>query len=309
MCSLSPEQLDQQLGRARSGSSSTCAPGPGCPGARSAPLWASPRGPCRSGSCPARRVDHAPRRPASTVLPIHDRAVGVLFAADHLAASPGRHPGAGQAQGRPAPIGAAQLAAAFLSEPEGLAAKAFARAATADRCTPRSARAGPASCRTRTGRAASSWPSTIRQGGVQGGAQVGAAHRPQLHRHRAPAARRAVPEGPVAEAFTDLGCPRSAPRSSSRPSSPTTCAAQGQLGSMGRNHPAPETGELPRGSSFASPCGGSRVEALAAQREVSQHVYRHRNRCRHRHHRAHRPGPAPITDRRSWSGTGRRAIP
>ena len=50
-----------------------------------------------------------------------DRAVRVLFAAGHLAA--GQAPG-----GDHPPIGATQLAAALLSEPEGLAAKAIGRA-------------------------------------------------------------------------------------------------------------------------------------------------------------------------------------
>jgi hypothetical protein len=74
-----------------------------------------------------------------------DRAIRVLFAADQLAADQlaadqlaADHLAAGQAESREStesaastehsPIGAAQLAAAFLSEPEGLAAKAIHQA-------------------------------------------------------------------------------------------------------------------------------------------------------------------------------------
>jgi Clp amino terminal domain, pathogenicity island component len=53
-----------------------------------------------------------------------DRAIRVLFAADHLAAA---QPRSADTTERPR-VGAAQLAAAFLSEPEGLAAKAIRQA-------------------------------------------------------------------------------------------------------------------------------------------------------------------------------------
>ena len=57
-------------------------------------------------------------------------------------------------------------------------------------------RARPAAAEPGPGGAARADLRRFRQGGVQGGAQVGAAHGPQLHRHRAPAARRAVHRRP-----------------------------------------------------------------------------------------------------------------
>jgi ATP-dependent Clp protease ATP-binding subunit ClpA len=60
-----------------------------------------------------------------------DRAIRVLFAADRLAAAGAAAAGAGAGQAEGAehlPIGAAALSAAFLSEPEGLAAKAIGKA-------------------------------------------------------------------------------------------------------------------------------------------------------------------------------------
>jgi hypothetical protein len=178
-----------------------------------------------------------------------DRAVRVLFAADHLAADrPAGHPKDGQADGatRPA-IGAAQLAAAFLSEPEGLAAKA------------------------------------IRQGGLtaeQVYAAVGTGPAPQLpNADRATLAELAFDDstkaafrealkwalrmghnyigtehlllgvlfsgGSVAEAFTALGLPpQRAEELLTAELAAYQANLQGQLNSMGRNRPAPEPGEL-----------------------------------------------------------------
>ena len=126
-----------------------------------------------------------------------DRAVRVLFAADRLAAA--RRPGAGQAESAERPrIGAAELAAAFLSEPEGLAAKAIGKAGLTPEQVYAAVGAGPAPQLPNAGPGAAERAGLrrFRQGHVQGGAQVGAAHGPQLHRHRAPAARRAVHRRP-----------------------------------------------------------------------------------------------------------------
>ena len=143
-----------------------------------------------------------------------DRAVRVLFAADHLAAV-----GAGAEQAERAehlPIGAAELSAAFLSEPEGLAAKAIGKAGLTPEQVYAAVGFGPAPQLPNAGPGVAERAGLrrFRQGRVQGGAQVGAAHGPQLHRHRAPAARRAVHRRPGRRGVSATSAlPRSAPRS------------------------------------------------------------------------------------------------
>jgi hypothetical protein len=202
---------------------------------------------------PGQASDHLRADGFKTFSRFTDRAVRVLFAADHLAADrPASHPADGQEKSatRPA-IGAAQLAAALLSEPEGLAAKA------------------------------------IRQGGLlpeQIYAVVGIGPAPQLpNQDRASAreltfddsAKAAFREalkwalrmghnyigtehlllgvlfsgGPVSEAFTDLGLPpQRAEELITAELTDYVARLQGQLSSVGRNRPTPEPGELrPRG--------------------------------------------------------------
>jgi hypothetical protein len=212
---------------------------------------------------PGQASDHLRAAGFKTFSRFTDRAVRVLFAADHLAAD-GRagHPADGQAESatRPA-IGAAQLAAAFLSEPEGLAAKA------------------------------------IRQGGLtaeQVYAAVGTGPAPQLpNADRATLSELAFDEstkaafrealkwalrmghnyigtehlllgvvfsgGPVAEAFTTLGLPpQRAEELITAELTAYQAHLQGQLSSMGRNRPAPDPGELRLWRRlFASPWVGS----------------------------------------------------
>jgi Clp amino terminal domain, pathogenicity island component len=203
---------------------------------------------------PGQASDHLRAAGFKTFSRFTDRAVRVLFAADHLAAdrlaADGRagHPADGQAESatRPA-IGAAQLAAAFLSEPEGLAAKA------------------------------------IRQGGLtaeQVYAAVGTGPAPQLpNADRATLSELAFDEstkaafrealkwalrmghnyigtehlllgvlfsgGPVAEAFSNLGLtPQRAEELVTGELTDYVARLQGQLSSMGRNRPVPDPGEL-----------------------------------------------------------------
>ena len=214
---------------------------------------------------PGQAGDHLRAGGFKTFSRFTDRAVRVLFAADHLAAeSPAAHLADGQAESatRPA-IGAAQLAAAFLSEPEGLAAKA------------------------------------IRQGGLtaeQVYAAVGTGPAPQLpNADRATLSELAFDEstkaafrealkwalrmghnyigtehlllgvlfsgGPVAEGFIAIGLtPQRAEELITAELVDYVARLQGQLSSVGRNRPAPEPGELRlRNGLFASPCVGSRL--------------------------------------------------
>jgi Clp amino terminal domain, pathogenicity island component len=215
---------------------------------------------------PGQASDHLRAGGFKTFSRFTDRAVRVLFAADHLAADrrPAGHPAEAQAESatRPA-IGAAELAAALLSEPEGLAAKA------------------------------------IRQGGLtaeQVYAAVGTGPAPQLPDQDRVSARELAFDdstkaafrealtwalrmghnyigtehlllgvlfsgGPVAEGFTDLGLtPQRAEELITAELADYVARLQGQLGSVGRNRPAPEPGELRlRGGLFASPCVGSRL--------------------------------------------------
>jgi len=198
---------------------------------------------------PGQAGDHLRAGGFKTFSRFTDRAVRVLFAADHLAADrPADHPADGQAESatRPA-IGAAELAAAFLSEPEGLAAKA------------------------------------IRQGGLtaeQVYAAVGTGPAPQLpNQDRASARELAFDDsakaafrealkwalrmghnyigtehlllgvlfsgGPVSEAFTDLGLPpQRAEELITAELTDYVARLQGQLSSVGRNRPASDPGEL-----------------------------------------------------------------
>ena len=110
-----------------------------------------------------------------------DRAARVLLAAGKLAA--------------PEPVGAAPLAAALLTEPRGLAAKAVVAAGVTPEQVYAAVGAGPAQPvgEGRPGRTARPDHRRERQDRAQGSTEIGAAPRAQLHRHRAPAARPAVP--------------------------------------------------------------------------------------------------------------------
>ena len=96
------------------------------------------------------------------------------------------------------PVGAAHLAAALLSEPEGLAARVIQQAGLtgdqvlrrgrgrARRAGPGRGRGGPARAELQPGR----------PGSAEGHPEGGSAARPQLHRHRARAARHPVRRRP-----------------------------------------------------------------------------------------------------------------
>ncbi len=163
---------------------------------------------------PGQAGDHLRAGGFKTFSRFTDRAVRVLFAADHLAAVSA---GAEQAEGaQHLPIGAA----AAVGRVPLRAGRAGGEGHRQGRPDPRAGlrggrlRACPAAAERRPGDAERAGLRRFHQGRVQGGAQVGAAHGPQLHRHRAPAARGAVHRRPGRRGVSPTSAlPRSAPRS------------------------------------------------------------------------------------------------
>jgi hypothetical protein len=180
-----------------------------------------------------------------------DRAVRVLFAAGHLTAGhPAGHPATGQAEGaQPRPIGAAQLAAAFLSEPEGLAAKAIRQAGLTAEQVYAVAGTGPAPQLPNADRAklselafddsaSSAFKEALRWALRMGHNYIGTEHL---------LLGVLFTGGPVAEGFTGLGLtPQRAEELITAELTDYVARLQGQLSSVGRNRPAPEPGELRR---------------------------------------------------------------
>ncbi len=204
-----------------------------------------------------------------------DRAIRVLFAADRLAAdgtaadgtaahSTAAHSTAadssaadgststGQAQSAAhSPIGAAHLAAAFLSEPEGLAAKAIGKAGLLPEQVYGAVGIGPAPQLPNQDRASvseltfdESAKATFREA-LKWALRMGHNYIGTEHLLLGVL----FTGGPVAEGFTGLGLtPQRAEELLTAELAAYQANLQGQLNSMGRNRPAPEPGELrPRG--------------------------------------------------------------
>ena len=189
-----------------------------------------------------------------------DRAIRVLFAADRLAAdSTADHSTAadsststGQAESAAhSPIGAAHLAAAFLSEPEGLAAKAIGTAGLTPEQVYGAVGIGPAPQLPNQDRASVSeltfddsakaaFREALKWALRMGHNYIGTEHL---------LLGVLFTGGPVAEGFTGLGLtPQRAEELLTAELAAYQANLQGQLNSMGRNRPAPDAGELrPRG--------------------------------------------------------------
>jgi hypothetical protein len=203
---------------------------------------------------PGQAGDHLRAAGFKTFSRFTDRAVRVLLAADHLAVDrpavdrPAGDPADGQAESatRPA-IGAAQLAAAFLSEPEGLAAKAIRQGGLTAEQIYAAVGTGPAPQLPNADRA------TLSELAFDDSAK--AAFREALKwalrmGHNYIGTEHLLlgvlfSDGPVAEAFTHLGlAPQRAEELITAELTDYVARLQGQLNSMGRNRPAPEPGEL-----------------------------------------------------------------
>jgi Clp amino terminal domain, pathogenicity island component len=168
-----------------------------------------------------------------------DRAIRVLFAADRLAA--------GQPESAEhLPIGAADLAAAFLSEPEGLAAKAIRQAGLAPEQVYAAVGAGPAPQLPNADRelareltfddsAKAAFGEALKWALRMGHNYIGTEHL---------LLGVLFTGGPVAEGFIALGLtPQRAEELITAELADYVARLQGQLGSMGRNRPAPDPGE------------------------------------------------------------------
>jgi hypothetical protein len=201
-----------------------------------------------------------------------DRAIRVLFAADRLSAdSTAAHSAAadsststGQAESAAhSPIGAAHLAAALLSEPEGLAAKAIGKAGLTPEQVYGAVGIGPAPQLPNHDKASASEltfddsaKATFREA-LKWALRMGHNYIGTEHLLLGVL----FSGGPVAEGFTGLGLtPQRAEELLTAELAAYQANLQGQLSSMGRNRPAPEPGELRlRGGLFALPCVGSRL--------------------------------------------------
>jgi hypothetical protein len=178
-----------------------------------------------------------------------DRAIRVLFAADRLATdSTAAHTAAGQAErAARSPIGAAQLVAAFLSEPEGLAAKAIRQAGLTDEQVYAVAGTGPAPQLPNQDRASvselsfdDSTKATFREA-LKWALRMGHNYIGTEHLLLGVL----FTGGPVAEGLTGLGLtPQRAEELVTAELADYVARLQGQLSSVGRNRPAPEPGEL-----------------------------------------------------------------
>jgi hypothetical protein len=174
-----------------------------------------------------------------------DRAIRVLFAADRLAAD---STAAGQAEGAArSPIGAAQLVAAFLSEPEGLAAKAIRQAGLADERVYAVAGTGPAPQLPNPDRASvseltfdDSAKATFREA-LKWALRMGHNYIGTEHLLLGVL----FTGGPVAEGLTGLGLtPQRAEELITAELTDYVARLQGQISSVGRNRRAPDPGEL-----------------------------------------------------------------
>jgi hypothetical protein len=189
-----------------------------------------------------------------------DRAIRVLFAADRLAAdSTAAHSTAadsststGQAESAAhSPIGAAHLAAAFLSEPEGLAAKAIGTAGLTPEQVYGAVGIGPAPQLPNQDRASASEltfddsAKATFKGALKWALRMGHNYIGTEHLLLGVL----FSGGPVAEGFTGLGLtPQRAEELLTAELAAYQANLQGQLNSMGRNRPSAEPGELrPRG--------------------------------------------------------------
>ena len=255
---------------------------------------------------PGQAGDHLRAGRLQAVLPIHRprRPRPVRRRPPRRRAPPPTHPTDGQAESatRPA-IGAAQLAAAFLSEPEGLAAKAIRQGGLTAEQVYAAVGTGPAPQLPNADRAALSelafdestkaaFREALKWALRMGHNYIGTEHL---------LLGVLFSGGPVAEGFTALGLtPQRAEELITAELADYVARLQGQLGSMGRNRPAPEPGRV---TSSEAGCllrpAGVAEGGTSRSTGGNPHVHRHRNRRRHRHHRGHRAGPAPITDRRS----------
>jgi hypothetical protein len=200
---------------------------------------------------PGQASDHLRAAGFKTFSRFTDRAVRVLFAADHLAADrPAGHPADGQAESaaRPA-IGAAELAAALLSEPDGLAAKVIGKAGLTPEQVYGAVGVGPAPQLPNQDRASAreltfddSAKATFREA-LKWALRMGHNYIGTEHLLLGVL----FSDGPVAEGFTGLGlAPQRAEELITVELAAYQANLQGQLSSMGRNHPGPGTGELRR---------------------------------------------------------------
>ena len=179
-----------------------------------------------------------------------DRAIRVLFAAGHLAAdSTAADSTATEQTGSAArsPIGAAHLAVAFLSEPEGLAAKAIGKAGLTPEQVYAAVGFGPAPQLPNQDRASvteltfddsakATFREALRWALRMGHNYIGTEHL---------LLGVLFTGGPVAEGFIALGLtPQRAEGLITAELVDYVARLQGQLGSMGRNRPAPDPGEL-----------------------------------------------------------------
>jgi Clp amino terminal domain, pathogenicity island component len=178
-----------------------------------------------------------------------DRAIRVLFAAARLAADSTAtgSAAAGQAEGAArSPIGAAQLVAAFLSEPEGLAAKAIRQAGLTDQQVYAVAGTGPAPQLPNQDRASvsgltfdDSAKATFREA-LKWALRMGHNYIGTEHLLLGVL----FTGGPVAEGLTGLGLtPQRAEELVTAELTDYVARLQGQISSVGRNRPAPDPGE------------------------------------------------------------------
>ena len=197
---------------------------------------------------PGQASEHLLAAGVKTFSRFTDRAIRVLFAADRLAADrqAGDGAAAGQAQSAEhAPIGAPELAAAFLSEPEGLAAKAIRQAGLTPEQVYPAVGVGPAPQLPNSDRAAVSelafddsakaaFREALRWALRMGHNYIGTEHL---------LLGVLFSGGPVADAFAGLGLtPQRAEELLTAELADYVARLQGQLSSMGRNSPAPEPG-------------------------------------------------------------------
>ena len=184
-----------------------------------------------------------------------DRAIRVLFAADRLAAdstAADSSTSTGQAErAAHSLIGAAHLAAAFLSEPEGLAAKAIGKAGLTPEQVYGAVGIGPAPQLPNQDKASASEltfddsaKATFREA-LKWALRMGHNYIGTEHLLLGVL----FIGGPVAEGFAGLGLtPQRAEGLVTAELTDYVAWLQGQLSSVGRNRPAPEPGELrPRG--------------------------------------------------------------
>jgi hypothetical protein len=172
-----------------------------------------------------------------------DRAIRVLFAADRLAA--GRTGTEQPDSAQHLPIGAAELSAAFLSEPEGLAAKAIGKAGLTAEQVYAAVGVGPAPQLPNQDRALvteltfddsvkATFAESLKWALRMGHNYIGTEHL---------LLGVLFTGGPVADSLTALGLtPQRAEELITAELTDYVARLQGQLGSMGRNRPAP--GEL-----------------------------------------------------------------